>query len=223
MATLCIPANSSLPVLANDTSSTVTARAASFYWFEGMEMTACTPYSSTLWNMVLFSTETNGIPPASSDVSGMPHDIVFSHDYIHGVPNQDNMIRGLYFEGYNFTVIDSTVNNWQASWQDSQAIMMDCGTGGILVQNSDVEASANSILFAAPQCLLSPGDITIVHNLFTKPLSWGGVFITKNFVEFKNGQRALIEQNVIENGTIGGSKLCWNHANATDLDDQSSS
>jgi hypothetical protein len=202
MATLC-SANGE-PVLANITNSSLTARAAAFYWFEGLEITLCSGADAVFWNAVLFYMPTGMSmptgPPEDDTPGGMPHDIVFSHSYIHGVPNTDNMIRGLYLDGYNYTVIDSTVNNWQASSQDSQAFMMDCGTGDILIQNNDMEASADSMLIAAPECAQVPGDITVFNNYFTKQTAWYPQFILKNFVEFKNGQRILVTGNVMANG-----------------------
>jgi hypothetical protein len=202
MATLC--SVNGEPVIGNITDSTLSARAAGFYWFEGLEITLCSGSDAIFWNAVLFYMPT-GLsmptgPPEDDTPSGMPHDMAFSHSYIHGVPDTDNMIRGLYLDGYNYTVIDSTVNNWQASTQDSQGFMMDCGTGNILIQNNDMEASADSLLIAAPECALVPGDITIQHNYFTKEAAWSPEFILKNFVEFKNGERILVTGNVMAYG-----------------------
>jgi hypothetical protein len=199
MAALCT--SNSSPVLANITNSTRSARAAGFYWFEGLEITACAGYRSTLFNAVLFSMPGGaGSAPQDGVIAGMPHDIVFSHCYIHGVPNDGGMVRGLFLDGYNYTVMDSTITDWQSRAQDSQGILMDCGTGNLLIENNDIEASANNVLIAAPECALVPADITITHNYLIKLSSWNPRFILKNFVEFKNGQRILVSGNVMAHG-----------------------
>jgi hypothetical protein len=204
MATIC--SSNGSPIFGNITNSTLSARAAAYYWFEGLEITPCAGSTAIFYNAVLFYMPTGLImptgPPEDDTPGGMPHDMAFSHSYIHGIPNQDNMIRGLYLDGFNYTVLDSTINNWQASTQDSQGILMDCGTGNMLIQNNDIEASADSILIAAPECALVPGDITIDHNYFTKVASWYPQFILKNFVEFKNGQRMLVDSNVMAYGIV---------------------
>jgi hypothetical protein len=49
-----------------------------------------------------------------------------------------------------------------------------------------------------------PSDIEIRRNHFFKPLSWNGTWPVKNLLEFKIGQRVLVEGNLMEN--------CWTSA-----------
>jgi len=69
------------------------------------------------------------------------------------------------------------------------------------------EASGENILFGGGASVDVPGDIEVRRNYMFKPMIWnpsdptffGTAFIVKNHYEMKNGVRALVEGNVMEN------------------------
>lgn len=94
-------------------------------------------------------------------------------------------------------------------------------TGPFKIDGNFLEGAGQGILFGGGSATFTPADITVTHNHFFKPMTWlagqpgfvggqdpGGKcpktpgqcpFIVKNQFELKNGQRVLLEGNLIEN------------------------
>jgi len=88
----------------------------------------------------------------------------------------------------------------------------DGGRGTVMkAYNNFMEASGESILFGGTSALIITSDVEIRLNHMFKPLSWnpldktfiGTKFIVKNNFELKEGQRILVEGNIMQN-TWGG-------------------
>ncbi len=88
----------------------------------------------------------------------------------------------------------------------------DGGRGTVMkAYNNFMEASGQSIMFGGTTALIITSDIEIRLNHMFKPLTWnpldktfiGTKFTVKNNFELKEGQRILVEGNIMEN-TWGG-------------------
>jgi hypothetical protein len=63
---------------------------------------------------------------------------------------------------------------------------------------------------------LTPSDIEIRRNHFSRPMSWKGVWTVKNLLELKHARRVLVEGNVFENNWVdaqNGFAIVWFSAN----------
>src|SRR5207245_2500669 len=126
--------------------------------------------------------------------------------YIHGAPTGE-FIRGVLMNGLHIAIVDSYLSNFHSINGDTQAAIAWNTPGPLKLVNTYLEAAAENVLFGgAPSAVANyvPSDIEIRHNFFDKPLSWrpgdpayaGKTWIVKNLLEFKDGQRAIIEGNI---------------------------
>jgi chitodextrinase len=133
----------------------------------------------------------------------MPHHIIFDRTYMHSSSTSPLLRRGIALNGTDVAVINSHLAGFAEAGADSQAIWTFQGDGPIKIVNNYLEAASENIMFGGgdPRIANSvPSDIEIRNNHFFKPLAWQGAGIVgKNLLEFKNGQRALIEGNYFEN------------------------
>jgi hypothetical protein len=138
-----------------------------------------------------------------------PHHIIIDRCYVHG-SDLGQVRRGVLLNGPHMAVINSNISNIHETGADSQAILGYNGAGPYLIENNRLEAAGENVLFGGAiggLTNVNPSDITIRRNYFFKPLSWnpdhptynGKNFTVKNSLEFKMGQRALVDGNVFEN------------------------
>jgi hypothetical protein len=82
---------------------------------------------------------------------------------------------------------------------DSQAVAAWDMAPGLLVEDSYLEASGETVMFGgtdAPEDR-TPADIVIRRNTITKNPAWfGQAIVVKNLIELKNAKRVLFENNV---------------------------
>jgi hypothetical protein len=187
------------------------ATGANHYRFIGLEITRDIPGSTTT-NLV--SLQGQG---ATAD------HFIFDRVWMHGTA-QEETTRGILLAGIQYVgVVDSYFTDFHCiavtgACTDSQTIAGGLGSQPMSVYkivNNFLEASAENILFGGGGATLTPTDIEIRRNHLFKPPIWkrenpgfvGGLsgkpFIVKNLFELKNGQRVLLEANVLEN-TWGG-------------------
>jgi hypothetical protein len=143
-------------------------------------------------------------------------DITFDRCYIHGHPNT-NTYDGIGTVGVrNLAVVNSYISEIHVAQGqgESHGIQL-LGVTTAKIENNFISAAGENILVGDN---FSTGtissDITIRGNHFFKPLSWqnniasgpnaGRKWIVKNLLELKEGNRVLIEGNLMEN--------CWVHA-----------
>ncbi len=109
--------------------------------------------------------------------------------------------RGIMAIGAAITISNSLIAGIKYSGEDSQAIWGN-GPGPYLIENNDLEAAGENILFggADPKTpMLVPTDITIRGNWLHKPLAWRGTAATvKNLLELKNARQVRITDNVLD-------------------------
>ena len=143
--------------------------------------------------------------------------IILDRDWIHGDPTADTthlVQTGLGSD--HVAIINSYLNDAHCkdsprNCVDSQA-WSDGGRGTFMkAYNNFMEAAGQSIMFGGAAAVIITSDIEIRLNHMFKPLTWnpldkqfiGTKFIVKNNFELKEGQRILVEGNIMEN-TWGG-------------------
>jgi hypothetical protein len=97
-------------------------------------------------------------------------------------------------------VIDSLITSFVADGTtDAKAITSYNGTGPFLIQNNELTASAECVLFGGADPGTpgrNPADITVRRNKIRKDAAWLGLgYGIKNLFECKKGIRVLIEAN----------------------------
>jgi hypothetical protein len=173
-----------------------TAPGAHNYRLVGLNITAA-PSVSQMTSLVNLGDGSS----AQNTLAAQPHDIVIDRSYIHGSASLD-LRRGVALNSASSAVVNSTISDIHSAASDAQAICGWNGTGPYLIENNDLEASGENVMFGGadpsiPNAL--PSDITIRGNTFYKPSSWKGVWEVKNLLELKLGQRVLVENNVFNN------------------------
>jgi hypothetical protein len=117
--------------------------------------------------------------------------------------------------GKRICLIDSLVENIWISGFENHAVASYNGYGPFKIVNNYLEASGITLLFGGTNPKIEgfvPTDIEMRRNHFTMRSSWNPFDAAydsttrpiKNRVEFKYGQRALVEGNVIEKSPVGG-------------------
>lgn len=158
--------------------------------------------------------------------------VILDRLYVHGTPT-DETVRGVNLsDGHSISVINSYFADFHCrsvsgTCTDSQAItagLDSVGGGGYLIRNNYLESGAQAFLSGGGASVDVPGDITIQFNDMVKRTSWnpidptydGGTagadgikhpWIAKNCIEFKNGQRILVEGNWMENSWGGFTQV----------------
>jgi hypothetical protein len=149
--------------------------------------------------------------------------IIIDRCWIHGTP-LDETVRGINLGGSSYVgVVDSYFSDFHCiaktgACTDAQAINggnSKVPVGVYKIVNNYLEAAAENVLFGGASGTQIPSDIEIRRNHMFKPLSWqpgrpnfiGKNFIAKNLFELKNGERILVEGNVMENSWGGYSQV----------------
>jgi len=137
-----------------------------------------------------------------TSLAALPHDITFDRCYIHGDPIAGGR-RGVAMNGAAVAVVDSYISDFKEVGADTQALWTYNSPGPLKIVNNYLEAAGENFMSggAGPAIAnLVPSDIEIRHNHLFKPLAWvGTTWSVKNLLEFKNGQRVLVEGNIFEN------------------------
>jgi hypothetical protein len=186
-------------VAALDFSSRNGAPGGSFYRIIGVEVSLTGAALTTNFDSALISLGNN-----EASVAVMPHDIIIDRCYVHGTA-ASGLRRGVLMNGVNLAVIDSNISEIHQVGFDTQAIAGWNGPGPLKIQNNRLEAAGENILFGGAVGANNngdtvPSDIEIRNNYLFKPLAWQvAPWSVKNILELKNGQRVLIEGNVLEN------------------------
>lgn len=143
--------------------------------------------------------------------------IILDRNWIHGDPTADttHLVETLAGADHvaiiNSYMTDAHCKASPATCSDAQD-WSDGGHGTFMkAYNNFMEASGQSILFGGAAAVIITSDIEIRLNHMFKPLTWnpldkkfiGTKFTVKNNFELKEGQRILVEGNIMEN-TWGG-------------------
>jgi hypothetical protein len=196
----------------------VTNEGAHHYRFVGIEVTGLDP-GATAQQYGLFIIDgshydANNVYKLQPNYALTPHHIVIDRCYIHG-NSTGEFKRGVLMDGLHIAIVDSYLSNFHSRNADTQAAVAWNTPGPLKLVNNYLEAAGENVMFggaASATASYVPSDIEIRHNFFDKPLSWrpgdpayaGVPWSVKNLLEFKNGQRALIEGNVFGHHWAGG-------------------
>jgi uncharacterized protein YjdB len=182
----------------NAGSAISTSAGAAYYRFVGVEITA----ASSVTNMSALVAIGDGTATQTTS-SAVPHHIIFDRVYVHGHSSLDFQ-RCLALNSAETAVVDSWLSECHSKQFDSQAIAVWNGPGPFKIVNNHVEGSGMAILLGGAMSManLIPRDFEIRRNYFLKPLNWKGVWAVKNGLEFKTGERILLEENVIDGSWV---------------------
>lgn len=142
-----------------------------------------------------------------------PDHIVFDRIYIHGSDTQD--IQTAIQANFNYYgLIDSYCSQIHMTGTDTQCTGAFFSSGPFKIDNNYLEGAGENIEFggSGKNADAVPSDVEIQNNYFYKPLSWVPLSTTapctytvKNLLEFKSGNRVLINHNVLENNWASSS------------------
>jgi hypothetical protein len=131
----------------------------------------------------------------------VPNNIILDRVYVHGHPAL-HVRRCVALNSAASAVIDSYLAECHTKGFDSQAICGWNGPGPFKIVNNYLEGAGENVMFGGADPAirnLTPSDIEIRRNHFTRPTSWKGAWTVKNLFELKHAQRVLVEGNVFEN------------------------
>jgi hypothetical protein len=153
---------------------------------------------------------------SQSTLSVVATRIVVDRSYSHGGPTLE-LRRCVALNSANTAIIDSHLGDCHQHGNDSQAIAGWNGPGPFKIENNYMEAGHEVLVLGGADPYIAgliPSDVEVRRNHITRPMSWQGKWDIKNLIEFKAGQRVLLEANVIENNWVsaqnGFSILFWN-------------
>jgi hypothetical protein len=183
----------------NSSSALTTAPGAHHWRFELVEFQGTTKGNGDIIAL--------GAGSSQTEMSQMPHDLVFDRVYVHGDPTVGQK-RGIALNSASTHIINSYFEDFKLVGQEAQAIAGWNGAGPYLIENNYAEGAAQSFILGGSDPSvpnLVPSDVTVRRNVFTKPLEWRNEkWLVKNAFELKNARRVLVEGNVMENVWAGG-------------------
>jgi uncharacterized protein YjdB len=138
---------------------------------------------------------------AQNTMSLVANNLILDRVYVRGMTSQA-VRRCISLQSATSAIVDSWISECHSNEGDSQGIVGWNGPGPYVIRNNHVEGGHQAVMFggADPSISnLSPSDITMIGNHFTRPSSWKGTWITKTIIETKHARRMLMEGNVIEN------------------------
>ena len=138
-------------------------------------------------------------------LDSVPQNIILDRVFLHGLA-ANNLVRCVQIHGARIAIIDSWLSEAHANGQDSQAIVGWNGPGPYKIVNNFLEGAGENVMFGGADPLI-PGmissDIELRRNHIYKDTLWKtSAWTVKNHLEFKVGQRALIEGNFFENNWV---------------------
>lgn len=188
-----------------------TNAAANSYWIYGVEVMngAGTGVGTNAWNLVAFGMRQDGSVPTS--VAMAPKNMVLDHSYVRGSGTASGSRNAVILHCGNGTPAGgcAVINNfigpiWYDSTTESHGVWMNEAPGPLRIENNEV-IDASILIFSAGvgQSIgdnTVPHDVTVRRNyLHRTPSTRNAGPFQKGAVEFKRGQRILIENNVILN------------------------
>ena len=183
-----------MPKLASTAQAVITTSPGAHHFrFVGIEFKPTT--GSFVYSLI-------AIGNRETSVGLLPNNITFDRCYVHGDPSVGGR-RGIAMDGIGVAVVDSYIADFKEVGADSQALWVHNSPGPIKLVNNFLEAAGENFMAGGADPAITnlvPSDIEIRRNRFYKPLSWiGSAWSVKNLLEFKNGQRILVEGNLFEN------------------------
>lgn len=190
---------------ANQTATVTFQNNANHYRLIGLELTTfATP-----------PTEVSLSYQALVYLSGSNSDIVIDRCYLHGQGAPTRLLNGVELQGNNVAIVDSAfdqIDQWTNGHivpeVPSFAIINDRGGGPYLIENNFIGADGISVFFTdnGGTGTPNPHDVVIRRNYFYRSqrhqigsaISDGRHYYVRHHLEFKRGERILVDGNVFE-------------------------
>ena len=176
----------------------------------GLEIGAA-PSAPFVYSLVSFGDVGGG----QNSLGQVPARIVLDRSYVHG-RDGFSVRRCIALNSASTAVVNSYLEHCHEVVGESQAIAGWNGPGPFRIENNYLEASSEVITLGGSDPSITnlvPSDIEIRRNHITRPMAWQGRYGVKNLIEFKTGQRVLIQGNVLENNwadqQVGFAMLFW--------------
>jgi hypothetical protein len=144
----------------------------------------------------------------------LPDNITFDRCWVKG-RSDGVVVNGVTMNSKTTCIVDCLVNSiWHAEFE-SHALVSFNGAGPFKIVNNSLETPAITALFGGANPKIQgfvPTDMEIRRNLFTLRDSWNPFHASydgiakpiKNRLEFKYGDRVLVEGNILEKAPLGG-------------------
>jgi hypothetical protein len=169
------------------------------WWFSDVEISAQPVGANYNYGFVRI-----GDSNTDFTVELMPHNIIFSRVYIHGEPGDVLWAqKGVIMNARYQAVINSWIDHIYWAGTETHGIGGWAGPGPFCIENTYIAAAGANVLFggAYPWIAgLHPADFELRKNHHYKYDSWFGAgYAVKNLLEWKHGQRILVEGCIFEN------------------------
>ena len=178
-----------------------TAPYAHHYKFVGVEFLPSD--QSTALTLVLLDSDAGQSP---SNLAPVPHNIIIDRCYIHSLPKNLSIVRGIALNSSDSKVVNSYISEIHGTSTDSQAIFAWNGPGRLTIENNYLEASSECLQLGYTTAdNIPPDNVTIARNHLARPLAWRRLYgNVKNLFEMKGGTNVTFSGNLLENNWADG-------------------
>jgi hypothetical protein len=145
----------------------------------------------------------------------LPDNITFDRCWIRGRASDGKVINGITINSKTTCIVDCLINEvWNAEFE-SHGIASSNGAGPFKIVNNEIEIACVNVFFGGDNPKIEgfvPVDMEIRRNLMTLRDSWNPFHPSydsvdrpiKNRLEFKHGDRILVEGNILEKSPVDG-------------------
>lgn len=144
-------------------------------------------------------------------LTSVPHHLVLDRCYIHSLPGNTEVVRGVSLNSAHTDIINSYISEIHGTATDSQAIFSWNGPGPYNIINNHLEATSENLAFGNGEGTINEyahivaDNVLIQGNYLYKPATWRGVYgNVKNCFEIKEGTNIRFEGNICENNWADG-------------------
>ncbi|HEX5072451.1 MAG TPA: hypothetical protein VFW03_04590 [Gemmatimonadaceae bacterium] len=159
-----------------------------------LEITATAQSATAIHNDGLVT-----IGSGESTLDAQPSEITLDRVWIHGSPTTSTK-NGAIFNGRSLALIDSWIDQIRWKGIESHCVVAWTGAGPLKLMNDHFDCASIGVLIGGAARAIAdvaPSDIEVRGNHFVKDSAYKG-YVAKNLFEVKDGQRVLLEGNVIE-------------------------
>ncbi len=140
-----------------------------------------------------------------ASIESIAHHIELDRVFV-DVPDAVQERRGIQVNASDVTIRRCTVHGVKEIGADSQAIGGWDGPGRVVIDDCDLQAAGEVVMFggSAPSVPgLMASDVTLTNNDISRPLAWkGSPWQIKNLLEIKAGRRFQVRNNRLSNNWV---------------------
>jgi hypothetical protein len=135
----------------------------------------------------------------------VPHHLVIDRCYIHSLPSNNQVVRGISLNSASTDIINSFISEIHGTSTDSQAIFSWNGPGPYNIINNYLEGASENLAFGNGEGThLVARNVVVKRNYLAKPVAWRGKWGAKNLFEIKEAEHVWVEGNIFENSWADG-------------------